>query len=133
MKSVVAIVTNNQTVLMGQVKISASEKFGGLKYVFPGGEIEKGEQATETVTREVKTETGLDLKIIGKIGERVHPRTEKEVEYYHCEAITGHLTTSSIKNKDIDRLIWVKFEELEKYAPMLYDKVAEYLTNLPTK
>lgn len=133
MRNVVAIVTNNDTVLMGQVKLSASERFGGLKYVFPGGAVPNHEQVTETVTREVKEETGLDIKIIGKIGERIHPRTEKEVEYYHCKTITGHLTTSSPKNKDIERLIWVKLEELDKYAPMIFDKVVEYLNNLPKK
>ena len=43
-----------------RVLLVLSERWGG-KYVVPGGHIELGERIEETVLREVKEETGLDV------------------------------------------------------------------------
>ena len=43
-----------------RVLLVLSERWGG-KYVVPGGHIELGERIEETVVREVKEETGLDV------------------------------------------------------------------------
>lgn len=38
-------------------------------WIFPKGHVEKGETSEEAATREVKEETGIEAKIIQKIGE----------------------------------------------------------------
>jgi len=38
-------------------------------WALPGGRVETGESVEQTVVREVKEETGLDVKILTKIGE----------------------------------------------------------------
>ena len=42
------------------VQDRVSKSWGGV--TFPGGHIEKGESIVESVIREIKEETGLDIK-----------------------------------------------------------------------
>lgn len=130
MKTVLGIITDNGKILIGKLKPEQLEAFGGIEYVFPGGKIENEEGSTDAVIREIREETGLDTVIIKKIGERVHPKTLKEMEYYHCKKVSGEETTASSENNDIDRLMWVNLNELFNYMPSLFPKVKEYLDEL---
>lgn len=130
MKTVLGIITDNNKILIGKLKKEQLEAFGGIEYVFPGGKIEDGETSTNAVIREIKEETGLDTVIVEKIGERVHPKTLKEIEYFHCKRISGVETTASSENNDIDTLVWVDIKELPTYMPTLFPKVKEYLEGL---
>ena len=50
-------------------------------WALPGGRMDSGETFEQTIVREVKEETGLDVTIAGKIGEYIEKGVKDEVEY----------------------------------------------------
>ncbi len=50
-------------------------------WALPGGRMDPGETIEQTVVREVKEETGLDVVILQKIGEYVERGVKDDVEY----------------------------------------------------
>ena len=87
MNTVLAIITNKDQVLLGKVKSEKIQDFGGIQYVFPGGKVEEGEELEKATIREVQEETGLTVEVVKMIGERVHPKTQKQIYYFHCQYI----------------------------------------------
>lgn len=130
MKTVLGIILKDKRILIGKLKEKMLTDFGELKYVFPGGKIEDNETNEEAVVREILEETGLKVKVIQKIGDRIHPKTNKHIEYYHCEVVSGSEVTKSEKNDDIESLQWVELDELNDYMPTLFPIVEEYLKSL---
>ena len=85
----------------------------GLHYSFPKGHVERNESEIMTAYREVKEETGLDIKIFGNI--RAHTRYSprpgviKDVIYFLAEARTNEL---SKQESEIADAIWVDEENV---------------------
>jgi len=50
-------------------------------WALPGGRLDLGETVEQTIVREVKEETGLDVAIVSKIGEYVEMGVKDDVEY----------------------------------------------------
>lgn len=50
-------------------------------WALPGGRMDPGESIEQTIVREVKEETGLDVAVVRKIGEYVEKGVKDEVEY----------------------------------------------------
>ena len=77
-KTATAIITypENKILLIKR----ATPPFVGY-WALPGGRVEKGENAEQTIIREVKEETGLSIKIICKIGEYHEQGMEEDLEY----------------------------------------------------
>ena len=50
-------------------------------WALPGGRMDPGETVEQTIVREVKEETGLDVTIVRKVGEYVEKGVKDEVEY----------------------------------------------------
>jgi 8-oxo-dGTP diphosphatase len=50
-------------------------------WALPGGRAEPGEAAEQTIVREVKEETGLDIAVISKIGEYRENGVQAGLEY----------------------------------------------------
>ena len=50
-------------------------------WALPGGRMDPGETVEQTIVREVKEETGLDVTVIRKIGEYVEKGVKDDVEY----------------------------------------------------
>jgi 8-oxo-dGTP diphosphatase len=50
-------------------------------WALPGGRMDLGEKIEETIIREVKEETGLDVIIVSKIGEYVEKGVKDEIDY----------------------------------------------------
>jgi 8-oxo-dGTP diphosphatase len=55
-------------------------------WALPGGRVDPGETVEETVMREVKEETGLDVEIVSKIGEYHEQGIQDGVEYNYYPA-----------------------------------------------
>ena len=50
-------------------------------WALPGGRVEPGETVEQTIVREVKEETGLDVEIVRKIGEYREKGFQDGIEY----------------------------------------------------
>ena len=73
----------------------------------PGGRMDTSETVEQTVVREAKEETGLDVVIVRKIGEYVEKGIKDDVDYEYyptcflVEAIGGEMTRQESEIQDI--------------------------------
>lgn len=99
---------NNGNIL---VQDRVDSKWGGI--TFPGGHIEKNEGFIESVIREVKEETGLDIKSPKICGTKQF-FTEDGIRYivlfYRTNQFSGEL-----KSSDEGNVFWINKNELFNY------------------
>ena len=78
---------------------------GKLKWCFPGGEIEaKDGTEQKTIIREVREETNVNCLPVSRLGERIHPDTEKTLIYWRC---TYQDSKPAIQDpKEIADILW---------------------------
>ncbi len=62
-----------------------TEPFKGY-WALPGGRLEPGETVEQTIVREVKEETGLEVTVLRKVGEYHERGTQDGVEYDYYPA-----------------------------------------------
>lgn len=55
-------------------------------WALPGGRVESGETVEQTIVREVKEETGLDIEVVCKIGDYHEHGVQDELEYDYYPA-----------------------------------------------
>lgn len=85
------------------------------KWNFPSGHIETGEDILYSAQREVKEETGLDVKLIGTTGVyNFISNTNDQVILFH---FVGEVTGGSLnlENDVIFDSKWIKVNELETF------------------
>ena len=70
-------------------------------WALPGGRMDPGETVEQTITREVKEETGLDVIILSKVGEYVEKGIKDGVEYeYYPTCFAVKPVGGEIKKQD---------------------------------
>jgi len=117
-----AIITKDGKVLM----VRRAVKEGKLSWQFPAGGIEAGEVAEEAAVRETLEETGLTVKAIRLLGERVHPNTGRLMSYTACEVVSGEAHVAD--TEELDAIAWVSLDEIPEKVPYgLFGPVQEYL------
>lgn len=117
-----AVVVSGGTFLM----IRRREREGDLLWALPGGAIEEGEGPEEAAVRETIEETGLTVKAVRLLGQRVHPKTGREMSYTACEVVDGEAHVADAD--ELDAVAWVTLEEIPQYVPYgLFGPVQEYL------
>ena len=102
-----------------------------LQYGFPKGHVERNESEIMTAYREVKEETGLDIKIFGNVRAQTRysprPGVVKDVIYFLAEAKTDDI------NKQVDEIsdaIWVDEENvLNKLTHATDKKIFENMSH----
>ena len=120
-----AIIVQDDKVLMVRRRVSEGE----LMWQFPAGGIEAGESPEEAAVRETAEETGLVVKAVRLLGERVHPKTGRAMSYTACEVLQGEAHVAD--EDELDAVAWVTHSEIGAYVPYpLYDKVQEYLDDV---
>lgn len=83
---------------------------------FPGGHVEEGESFVDSVVREVKEETGLDIADVRLCGIKQYVAAPDEdydryiVLLYKTSTFSGEL-----KSSEEGRVFWIERSELEKY------------------
>ncbi len=90
-----------------------------------GGGVKKGESLEQTVRREAKEETGLDVTAVKQIAFRVHPKTGKSIYYFYCTSKSAEAKIDPELNDDFSELLWVTKAELPTYMPTINPDVQE--------
>ena len=117
-----AIIVAGGKVLMVRRRVSEGE----LMWQFPAGAIEAGESAEEAAARETEEETGLTVKVLRLLGERVHPKTQRLMSYTACDPVSGEAHVAD--DDELDAVAWVALAEIPEYVPYgLFEPVQEYL------
>jgi 8-oxo-dGTP diphosphatase len=103
------IYDEERNMVLVQDKIKDEDEWGG--YTFPGGHIENGESFIDSVIREVKEETGLDISDIKPCGLVDWYHEEKPERWlvflYKTCAYGGKLIESSSEGK----IFWMDLNE----------------------
>lgn len=122
-----AIITAGGGVLMVRRRV----KEGELSWQFPAGGIEAGESPEEAAVRETLEETGLKVESTALIGQRVHPKTGREMSYTACRVVDGEAHVADAD--ELDAVAWVTLDQIPELVPYgLYGPVQEYLDNTIT-
>lgn len=119
----------------GEVLMVRSSKWGN-KYTVPGGHIELGETAENAIVREVKEETGLDVRPtkLLLVQEAIYPKDYYKHEHYIfmdyvCKAESSEV---ALDRRELQEYLWVKPEkalelDMEEYTRNF---VVKYLQEL---
>jgi 8-oxo-dGTP diphosphatase len=80
-------------------------------WALPGGRMDPGENIEQTVIREVKEETGLDVSILKRVGEYVEKGEKDDVEYeYYPTCFVVKPVGGEIKMQDSE------IQEIKKFS-----------------
>ena len=100
-------------------------------WALPGGRMDPGENVEQTIVRECKEETGLDVTVIYKVGEYIERGIKDEVEYeYFPTCFVAKVVGGKIKRQEseIQDIELFNIEALPKPLAFEHDKmVADYL------
>ncbi|MFK0288869.1 NUDIX hydrolase [Streptomyces sp. NPDC090442] len=88
----------------------------GLSWQFPAGVIKPGARAETATVRETLDETGVHCAIRQHLGNRLHPVTGVQCEYFLCEYLAGQATNSdAVENIDV---MWVPRNAVTRFIPV---------------
>lgn len=123
---VAAIVTSHLGVLAGRRNDKKPP------WTFIAGEVEPGESAADAAIREVKEETGLQVRAGEReIGRRVHPATKRLMIYLACTPTHG--TDVFVGDEDeLAEVRWLTLRDVDELLTGLYKPVREHLGRVIT-
>lgn len=107
-KVVAALIRHNDKVLITQRKPG---RHLGLSWEFPGGKVEEGETDHEALTRELKEELGIDVRITTKCFETRHQYGNREM---HLTVYRSTILSGEPQALDVNAVEWVPEDELGK-------------------
>ncbi|MGB7843807.1 MAG: (deoxy)nucleoside triphosphate pyrophosphohydrolase, partial [Salinimicrobium sp.] len=84
-----------------------------LKWEFPGGKVEQGEEFESCLIREIKEELGVEINVIERLpSNKHHYADQKTIELipFRCS-----LQTSEIHLKEHRKIEWVPIQELNRF------------------
>lgn len=118
---VAAIVTSHLGVLAGR------RNDGRPPWTFIAGEVEPGESIADAAVREVKEETGLQVRAAHhEIGRRVHPKTGRTMIYLACTPVEG--TDVFVGDpEELAEVRWLPLGEVDGLLPGMFAPVREHL------
>jgi NADH pyrophosphatase NudC (nudix superfamily) len=123
---VAVIVTSEAGVLVGK------RRDGRPLYTFIAGEIEPEESPADAAVREVKEETGLEIRTGQILGTRVHPATGRVMIYMTGEPVHS-LDVFVGDERELAEVGWISLEETDRLMPDMFRPVRDYLARvLPT-
>lgn len=133
---VVAVVLNDEGKLLIAKRKDPKTLNADGKWEFVGGHIEFGEDPEAAVIREVKEESGLDVKVVRLLPKILHNMWTRDngdvwntlLINYHCMVTGGQLHTENFDEK-ISELKFINIEDLKNYDKLaLVDEIAGLLS-----
>jgi 8-oxo-dGTP diphosphatase len=95
-------------------------------WALPGGRIDPGETVDQTIVREVKEETGLDVTIVCKVGEYVEKGVKDDVDYeYYPTCFVVKPVGGEIKKQEseIQEIKLFNLNELPKPLAFVHEEM----------
>ena len=121
----IGIVHHGTDVLM----VRRRYKEGKLSWQFPAGIVKPIQEPDQRIIDETLKETGISIKIIGKVGERISPETKVHAIYFNCEYLAGSLSNGE-PNENAE-VTWVPAGDVEKYiTSSMYPAVIDLLNKI---
>lgn len=117
---VAAIVTSELGVLVGHRNDRTPP------WTFIAGEQEPGESPADTIVREVKEETALEVRAGQIIGERDHPATGRHMIYMAARPVRGTKVIVG-DEAELDDVRWLDLDEVTERMPDMFGRVRAYL------
>ncbi len=126
-----ALVVNKK----GEILLVKSSKWKN-KFTVPGGHIELGEHSEDAIRREVKEETGLDVKPVKLlvVQEAIYPKDYHKREHYVfmdyvCTTEDSHV---KLDGRELQEYLWIKPKDALKLDMEEYTRnfVTKYLAEL---
>ena len=118
---ITAVVTSDRGVLIGH------RHDGKPPWTFIAGEQEPGESAADTIIREVKEETGLEITAGEVLGEREHPATKRHMVYLAARPATDSLEVTVGDPAELSEVAWVDLLTAVELLPGMFEPVREHL------
>lgn len=97
-------------------------------WALPGGRVEAGEAVEQTIVREVKEETGLDVEVVRKIGEYHEQGIQEEVEYdYYPACFLVKVLGGELKRQqgEIQEIQLFSFEDVPENLAFLHNEMVK--------
>jgi len=102
-------------------------------WALPGGRAEPGETVEQTIVREVKEETGLDVIVVRKIGEYHELGTQDNVDYeYYPACFLVRFVSGEIQRQrsEIQEIKLFKMREIPRNLAFVHnDMIRDYLAS----
>jgi len=102
-------------------------------WALPGGRMDPGETVEQTIVREVKEETGLDVAVVRKIGEYIEKGVKDGVDYeYYPTCFLVKTVGGEIKRQEseIQEIQLFSLKELPYPLAFEHDRmIKDYLNN----
>jgi 8-oxo-dGTP diphosphatase len=92
------------------VQHAAAEKPDYGNWLLPAGSVEHNESVEQAVKREVKEETGLEIRPVRKLTQMIDPYTKDELVNFLCIPLTSKIETSS----ELKEARWFSLDEISK-------------------
>lgn len=128
-KIAVAVIKNpaGKILIVQRVHVEIGSDESRLTWVFPGGKRKDDETLEDTCVREVKQETGYNIKVHKKISNRVHPQFNTDITYFDCE-LANFSVAPIVDIHEVSKVLWVNKEEIRNYFTSdLSEDVAKFL------
>ncbi len=111
----------------GSILVQMREKKDWPGLNFPGGHIENEESAPESAVREIKEETGLNIKNVESCGYFEWNALEKGLRYLTLLFRTNDFS-GDLKSSSEGRVFWVNKDEVRKFPQSNdFDKILEIM------
>jgi 8-oxo-dGTP pyrophosphatase MutT (NUDIX family) len=120
---IAAVVTSHGRVLIGR------RHDGTPPWTFIAGEQEPGEQPADTIIREVKEETTLEIRAGEVIGERDHPQTGRHMIYL-AAAPAGGTGIAVGDEAELAEVLWASLAEAIELLPGMFPAVRDHLSRV---
>ena len=106
-------------------------------WALPGGRVDPGETVKQTIVREVKEETGLDVLVVRKIGEYHEQGVQDGLDYDYYPACFLVKTLSGEIKKQESEIEDIKLFSIDQVpAPLAFEHaqmIKDFLTSLEKK